>query len=213
MAGLPAEVLEQVGELARPEPLEALVVHPEPDLARLVPEGLDRRPVDHPLGRRARAEPGRAEPAEEGVHADVDADQPDPAVDGGEVEVGGPDHLDTVDVDHLVVEDVPGEHHLAGPPDEVAQVDPRAAQDHPGVVELGDEAGVEVDDPAAHPDHEPVDRRVVLVPRDPGDEVDQLADLLAVEQPDRAADQPGEGDDRLPDRADGREPAVALLAA
>ena len=44
---------------------------------------------------------------------DVHADQADPAEHGGQVQVGGPDHLDAVDVDQLVIEHVSGQHHLS----------------------------------------------------------------------------------------------------
>ena len=88
-------------------------------------EGLERRPVDHPVRGGEGPPARRAEPAQQGLRADVDAHEAHRALHGGEIEVGRAHHLDPVDVDELVVEHVPDQGHLALPPPEVPEVDAR----------------------------------------------------------------------------------------
>ena len=86
----------------------------------------------------AGAPPARPEAAQQGGGRDVRADQADPAEDLGQVEVGGADDLDALDVHQLVVEHVAGEVDLAGTAHDVAQVEPRRAQHHLGVPDAVD---------------------------------------------------------------------------
>ncbi len=82
-----AEVLQQVGQLAGAQAVQALVGGLEADLAgaavdapflaRRLAEGLDGRPVDHPVGRGQRAPTARPEPAQQRRRRHVGADQPD----------------------------------------------------------------------------------------------------------------------------------------
>jgi hypothetical protein len=62
------------------------------------------------------------------LHTDIDPDHVDLFADRGHVHVGGADHLDPVDVDELVIEQVAGQQHLTGPADVVAQIQPGGAQ-------------------------------------------------------------------------------------
>ena len=124
--GAAAEVFEKVCHLTGTEAAQPVVGSAELDVAgrsRRRAERLDRRPVDDLVRRRPGPPPCRAEPAQEGLRADVDADEAQRVVDGGEVEVGRAHHLDTVNIDELVVEHVTDQGHLALPPVEVPKID------------------------------------------------------------------------------------------
>ena len=178
-------------------------------------EGLDGGPVDDPLGGGQAPPALRSEPAQEGLRADVDADQAQHragrAGDGGQVEVGGPDDLDAVDVDQLVVEHVAGQEHLALPPAEVA-VEARGAQlDGPGadgehIVDRHERRA------PADLDHEAGDRRVGLLAVPAGDDVGEPPDLSGLIEHGRAH-QAGEGDEAVADRARGDDALAPVGSA
>ena len=108
------------------------------------------------------AEPPGAQPAEQGLQADIHADQVDQVADLGQVQVGGPDHLDLVGVHQLVVEDVPGQQHLAFPALELAQVQPGRAQRDRAAVQLVNGRRVQERLAPPDPDHDSGDHRVGL---------------------------------------------------
>ena len=76
-------------------------------------EGLNGGPVDDAVGRRAWPPPAWAETAQQRGVGDIGSDEPDAADHLGQVEVGGADDLDALDVNELVVEHVLGQQHLA----------------------------------------------------------------------------------------------------
>ena len=213
------QVLEQVGQLAGAQPVQALVGRLEAHVGRRTAdvlgrlgEGLDGGPVDDAVRRRAWPPPARAETPEQRGVGDVGTDQPDAADDLGQVEVGGPDDLDALDVDELVVEDVLGQQHLAGAADDVAQVEPGRAQDHLGVADPVDGRGRDEGEPAPDPDDQTAHRRVHLPVGPAGHDVVQPADLLAGLVAHRAAEQAGQRHDGVED-ALGREDAPRAAAA
>ena len=128
-----AEVLEQVGELARAQPVQGLLAAraaapwPGPSVASspkgaTASQSMTRSGVGRPRHRRGPRRRSRvctltSTPTSTNLVADR-----------GQVEVGGADDLDPVDVDELVVEHVPGQQHLPGAADVVTQVQPGGAQ-------------------------------------------------------------------------------------
>ena len=160
---------------------------------------------------RGRHRRGPEAPQQRGV-GDVGPDEPDAADDLGQVEVGGPDDLDALDVDELMVEDVLGQQHLAGAADDVAQVEAGRAQDHLGVADAVDGRRRDEGEPAPDPDDEPAHRRVHLPVGPAGHDVVEPADLLAGLVPHRAAEQAGQRHDGVED-ALGREDAARAAAS
>ena len=184
------------------------------DILGRLGEGLDGGPVDDPVGRRAWPPPARAETAQQRGVGDVGAHQPDAADHLGQVEVGGTDDLDALDVDELVVEHVLGQQHLAGAADDVAQVEPGRAQQHLGVADAVDGRRRHEGQPAPDPDHQTAHRRVGLPVGPAGDDVVQPADLLAGLVAHRAAEEAGQRHDGVEDtlgRQDAARPAAALV--
>ena len=213
------QVLQQVGQLARAQAVQALVRRLEAHLrGRRRPtsgglgEGLDGRPVDDAVRRGARPPPARPQPAQQGGVGHVGPDQPDAAEHLGQVEVGGPDDLDALDVDQLVVEDVLGQQHLAGTADHVAEVEPGRAQEHLGVADPVDGRGGHEGEAAPDPDDQAADGRVRLPVGPAGDDVVQPADLLAGLVGHRPAEDAGQRHDGVEDALGGQDAAGAAAA-
>ena len=139
-----------------------------------------------------------AKAPQQGLQAHIHTDQPDLVAHLGEIQVGGPDHLDLVGVHELVVEDVPGQQHLALTAVELAQVHPGGPQCDRAPVHMFDDRGIQVGMPAPHPDHQAGDRRVIVAAIHTGHQVDEAADLLARLVQHRGAVQADERDDVLP---------------
>ena len=156
--------------------------------------------------------PPRAETAQQRGVGDVGADEPDTADHLGQIEVGGADDLDALDVDQLVVEHVLGQQDLAGATDDVAQVEPGRAQDHLGVADPVDGGRRDEGESAPDPDHETAHRRIHLPVGPASHDVVQPADLLAGLVPHRAAEQAGQRHDGVEDTL-GREDAPRSAAA
>ena len=116
-----------------------------------LPERLDRRPVDDPVGRGQRAPAAWPQSAQQRGGGHVGAHETNTAEHFGQIEVGRPDDLHAVDVDQLVVEDVLGQQHLARAADDVAQVEPGRAQQHLGVRDAIDGRGGDEGQAAAPP--------------------------------------------------------------
>ena len=171
-------------------------------------------PVDDAVGRRARPPPARAEAAQECGVGDIGADEPDAADHLGQVEVGGPNDLDALDVDELVVEHVLRQQHLAGTTNDVAQVEPGRAQDHLGVVDPVD-GGCRYEGKATpDPDHQAGHGRVRLPVGPAGHDVVQAADLLAGLVSHRTAEKARQRHDGVEDalgRQDAARAAPALV--
>ncbi len=147
------------------------------------------------------AEPPGAQPAQQGLQADVHPHQVDGVADLGQVQVGGPDHLDLVGVHELVIEDVPGQQDLPLPPLELAQVQARGAQGDGPAVQPVDGRGVEEGPPPPDPDDDTGDERVGVPAVHLGQQVRHLPYLIASLVEHRAADEPGQRDDVLPELA------------
>ena len=213
------QVLEQVGQLAGAQAVQALVGRLEADVRRRTAdvlgrlgEGLNGGPVDDAVGRgrgRHRRGPRRRSSVALDTSAPTSRMRP---MHLGQVEVGGPDDLHALDVDELVVEDVFGQEHLAGAPDDVAQVEPGRAEDHLGVADPVDGRGRDEGEPAADPDDQTAHGRVHLAVGPAGHDVVQPADLLAGLVPHRAAEQAGQRHDGVEDPL-GREDAPRAAAA
>ena len=120
-----AEVLQQVGQLAGAQTVQAFMGHLEADLRRPVDgvvrlrERLDRGPVDDAVGCGLRTPAARPQPAEQRGCGDVGPHKADTTEHFGQIEVGGPDDLDPIDVHQLMVEDVLGQEHLTRTADNV----------------------------------------------------------------------------------------------
>ena len=130
----------------------------------------------------------------------------------GQVEVGGPDDLDALDVDQLVVEDVLGQQHLAGAAHDVAQVEPGRAQQHLGVADAIDGRGRDEGQAPPDPDDQPAHGRIDLAVGPAGHDVVEPPDLLTGLIAHRAAENAGQRDDGVED-ALGREDAAGPSAA
>jgi hypothetical protein len=165
---------------------------------RLV-EGLDGGPVDDAVRRRAGAPPARPEATQQGGGRDVRAHQADATEDFGQVEVGGADHLDALDVHELVVEHVASEVNLAGAAHDVAQVEAGRPQRHLGVADPVDGRRGHEREAAADTYHEPADRRVHLSVRPARHDVFEAADVLALLVAYRTPEQPGQRHDGVED--------------
>ena len=177
------------------------------DRIRRFAEGLDGRPVDDPIGGGERAPPAGPQPAQQRGRRHVGTDQPYAAQHLGQVEIGGPDDLHAVDVDQLVVQDVLGQQHLAGPADHVLQVEPGRAQQHLGVGDPIDGRGGDEGQPAPHPDDQPADGRIGLPVGPSGDDVVEPADLLTGLIGDRPAENAGQRHDGVEHPLGGQNPA------
>ena len=215
LALVATELLEQVGELTRPQAAQRLVRRVEPhrpgrSLGTTGAERLDRRPVDHPVRGRATAPAWGTEPAQQRLEADVHTDEPVLVADAGQVEVGGADDAHAVDVHELVVDDVAVEHHLTGPPLEVTQVETRPSCSVTRSVLISSTWSIGTYAPPTDPDDESGDGRVGLAPP-ADDEVEQAADLGAGAVAHRAADEAGDRDERVRDRAVGQETLGSVL--
>ena len=113
----PHEVLEQVRQLAGPQPFESFVGGAQAHLGCRAPFGvaerLDRAPVDDPFGGGAVPPTRRSQPPEQRLGRNIHSHQAVAPIERCQIEVGGPDDLDSVDVHQLVVEDLFEEGHLA----------------------------------------------------------------------------------------------------
>lgn len=116
---------------------------------------------------------------QQGRQRHVHPDQHHPVGERGQIEVGGAGDLHSIDVDELVVEYVAGEQHLAGAALVLAQVQARGAQRDPPGVHLLDGVGGQERVTAADPYDQAGHRRVGLGAVEPGDDIDDPADLLA----------------------------------
>ena len=181
-----------------------------PSVWRPVPNGWIAAQSMTRSGVGARPPPRRPEPAQQRLEADVDADQPVLVADAREIEVGGADDPDPVDVDELVVDDVAVEDHLAGPALEVAQVEAGGLQRHPLRADLVHVVDRHERAAAPDPHHEPGDRRVRLAPPAHHD-VGQAADLGAVAVAHGPAHQAGDRHERVGDGAVGQQALGSVL--
>ncbi len=118
------------------------------------------------------------EPAQQRLDTHVHADEADLIADLGQVQVGRPDHLDLVGIDELMVEDVPGQQHLALAAMELTQVHPGGPQRDRTPVNVADRGGVQVCAPASHPDHDPGDCRIVVAATNAGNHVGEVPHLV-----------------------------------
>jgi hypothetical protein len=105
-----------------------------------------------------------------------------------------------------VIEDVPGQQHLALAAVELTEIQPGGPQRDRPPVDMVDRRGVEVGVPPPDPDHDPGNRRVVVAATDPGYQVDEVADLFAGLVENRGTVQADERDDVLPHLARGHQP-------
>ena len=215
-----AQILEEVGQFARAQSLQAFVRGLEAHLRRRLGlagrfgEGLDRRPVDDAVRRGTRAPPARSETAQERGVRHVRTHQADATDDLGQVQIGGPDDLDALHVDELVVQHVLGQEHLARATHHVAQVEPARAQQHLGVVDPVDRRGGNEGVTAPHLDDESTDGRVDLPVRPAGHDVFESADLLAPLVAHRSAEKAGQRHDGIEDalrREDAPGPPAPLM--
>ena len=193
--GLPlraAQVLEQVGQLGRAQPLEGPVRPAQPQRVPGQAELLDGREVQHPLGGRPAARPARQHPPQERPERHVNADHPVPLPQQGQVEVGGAHHPGAVHVDQLVVEQVLDQQRLALAALVVAQVHVRGGHPDLSARHLREVGRVHEGPAEADLHHDPGHLRVgAAVPAH--HHVDQPADVAAVAVADRGAPQPGDG--------------------
>ena len=114
-------------------------------------ERLDGGPVDDAV-RRGKGTPATwPQPTQQGGGGHVGPHETNAPEHLGQVEICGPDDLDTVDVDQLVVEDVLGQEHLARSPDDVTQVEPGRAQQDLGMGDAIDGRGGDEGQTAPHP--------------------------------------------------------------
>ena len=147
------------------------------------------------------AEPPGAEPAQQGLQADVHPHEVDGVTHLGQVQVRGPDHLDLVGVHELVIQDVPGQQDLPLAPLEFAQVQAGGAQGDGTAVQPVDGRGVEEGPPAPDAHDHSGDERVGLAAMHLGQQVSYPADLVAGLVDDGSADEPGQRYDVLPELA------------
>ncbi len=113
-----------------------------------------------------------------------------------------------VQVHHLVVEHVLGQHHLTGPAHELAQIEPGRPQVHGLVIDAvhcfdGQEAVAGSD-----PQQQAGQRRVTVLALHPGHQVDELADPLPALVEHGRSDQAGHADDGLLDRPAGGQAGI-----
>ena len=153
----------------------------------------------------------RAETAQERGIGYIGSDEPDAADHLGQVEVGGTNDLDSLDVNQLVVEHVLCQEHLAGAADHITQVESRRAQDHLGMADPVDGGCRHKGETATDSDHQTAHRRVGLPVGPAGDHVVQPADLLTGLVPHRAAEEAGERHDGVEDTL-GRQDAAGAAA-
>ncbi len=128
----------------------------------------------------------------------------DPVTDLGQVQVSSPDHLHLIGVYQLVVEDVPGQQHLPLAPGELAQVHPGGPQRDRAPVQPVDGRGVQERPPPADPQHDAGHHRVRLPAVHLRDQVADLTYLIPGLIEHRAADEPGQRHDVLPELAGGQ---------
>ena len=170
----------------------------------LLGEGLDGRPVDDPVRRGHAAPASGTQPAQQAGEPDIGPHQAHHVVEPGQVQVGGTEHAHAVHVDHLVVDHVLVERHLAGPALGVTQVESGRAEldlattqrldlrsGHPGLA-------------AAHLDQQAGHRRIGLALPAHHHVVDgaHLATGLVAH---RGPDQPGHRDERTRDALVGEQ--------
>ena len=166
---------------------------------------MDGAPVDDPVGGGRRTPAGRSQPPQQGLGRHVHPDQAVAAEQRGQVQIGGPDDLHTVDVDQLVIEDLIGQGHLAGARHEVGQIQPGRLEADLVMVDGVDGPGGHEGQPTAHPNNQTGNRRVGLVTGPPTDHVDQPADFGTPLVADRSTDQTGQRDDGVTDRSAGQQ--------
>ena len=215
LPGAPAEVFEEVGHLTGTEAAQPVVGGAELDVAgraRRRAERLDRRPVDDLVRRRPGPPPRRAEAAQEGLRADIDANEAKRVVNRGEVEVGRAHDLDTVNIDELVVEHVTDQGHLALAAVEVPKVDAGGLEHDLVGVEFVHlvEGHIRIAPPDAH--DQPAHGRVVVLAAPLGDDVGDGADLCPLLVAHRTADEPRHRHQGLTDRLQRQEALIPTFA-
>jgi hypothetical protein len=123
-------------------------------------------------------EGSRDDPPQQPTEADVDADDPVPAVEACKLDLVRPDEPRTVDVDQLPVEHVLLQQHLVRAPFERLQVEPPCAHADAAVLDLRDRVRGHEHLPTGEGGEEAGDGRV-LVLAEPDDEVVDAAELGA----------------------------------
>jgi len=131
--GRGGQLFQHVGELGGAQPAQGGMRAAQPHRGRLAGAGaepFDFRPVDDPAraGLPAPSLPG--EPRQLWGPSRGGADKAHLAAGLGEVQVGGPDHVNVAGGHQLVVQDVPGQQHLSFAVLEAAHVETRRPQDH-----------------------------------------------------------------------------------
>ena len=154
----------------------------------------------------------RSQPPEQRLGRNIHSHQAVAPIERCQIEVGGPDDLDSVDVHQLVVEDLFEEGHFAGARREVAQVETGRLQDDPGVLDGVDGASVDKGQPTADPDDEAGHRRVGLLTRPPADDVAEPPDLGSGLVPHGASHDAGQGHEGITDGPVSQQ-ALAPLAS
>ena len=182
------------------------------DVLGRVGKGLNGGPVDDPIGCRAWSPPAWAETTEECGVGDVGSDESDTTDHLGQVEVGGTNDLDPLDVNQLVVEHVLCQQHLARAANDVTQVEPGRTQDHLGLADPVDGGCRDEGEAATHPDHQAADRRVGLPVGPAGDNVVQTADLLPGLVAHRATQKAGQRHNGIKDTLGCQDAARAAAA-
>ena len=209
-----AQVLQQVGQLTRPQPLQAVLRRLQ-RAARPVlrAEAGDAGPVDDPIRGRPGPEPRRAEPPQQAAEPDVHADQLHHPGHPGQVQVRGADDPRAVGIDKLVIDDIARQLDLAGPARDVPQVQPRRTQPDKVAAEFLHRIDRQPRPAPPHPRDQPGHRRVRLVAVPPGHNVRHLADLLPGLVDHRLADQPGQAHQLAADMPQRRQALDAPLIA